>query len=522
MTYLPIARKYRPQTFAEVIGQEVAVKTLQNAITANRLHHAYLFSGIRGVGKTSLARILAKSLNCEQGPTLSPCGNCSVCREIGQGISLDVLEIDGASNTGVDDIRELKEQVAYLPQKGKYKIYIIDEVHMLSTSAFNALLKVLEEPPPHVIFCFATTESHKIPLTILSRCQHFELRRIPFADILAHLKIVCEREKVGYDDESLARIARLGDGSLRDSLGLLDQAIGLSGASVKREFLDQWLGFSHEELSLRLLSAVVTGNQVALVAEFETLQSVSLDPERFLAAFLELVRHLILVQAGASRSQFPELGPEDYGRLTELAKHCGAFQLDWIFQMGVRGLSDLAESHLPLYTLEILFLRFSRARLLEEKFQGSLQALPSPMEKNEGNPAISSEAWQGFVRSLCAALPQLGSLLAHVKWHWNGRDTLVLYPEQEGFYLDMLQEKKDRVEALATEFFKRKTTVWVKTSKDLVATEAGAVKDSVVVEDNKEKMAKQQAAAQDAEKNPIVRALSEIFEAKVEQVKPLS
>src|SRR4030042_110039 len=207
-SYLVIARKWRPQVFEELAGQEHVTRTLQNAIAANRLAHAFLFAGPRGVGKTSAARILAKAVNCLQGPAKIPCNQCEYCREIADSNSIDVLEIDGASNTGVDNVRELRENVRYLPSKSRYKIYIIDEVHMLSTSAFNALLKTLEEPPPHVLFIFATTEPHKIPVTILSRCQRHDLRRIDLTAIVDHLRRICEQERISVDEQRLPLIAR--------------------------------------------------------------------------------------------------------------------------------------------------------------------------------------------------------------------------------------------------------------------------------------------------------------------------
>src|SRR5438128_7916286 len=223
MAYLVLARKYRPQRFGELVGQEHIARTLTNAIAAKRVHHAFLFTGARGVGKTSAARILAKALCCAEGPTANPCGKCDFCREIAEGRSVDVLEIDGASNTGVDDVRTLREGVRYLPSKGRKKVYIIDEVHMLSTSAFNALLKTLEEPPEHVVFVFATTEVHKIPSTIMSRCQRYDFKLIPTARLTEHLAGILTTEKLGFDDEGLRLVARQAAGSVRDALSLLDQ-----------------------------------------------------------------------------------------------------------------------------------------------------------------------------------------------------------------------------------------------------------------------------------------------------------
>ena len=228
MNYQVSARKHRPLSFAEVSGQPHVVRTLTNAIASGRTAHAYLFSGMRGIGKTTVARILAKALNCERGPTATPCLECESCRAIGRGASFDVLEIDGASSNSVDDVREMRETIKTAPAHGRYRVYIIDEVHMLSTAAFNALLKTLEEPPAHVVFIFATTESHKIPPTILSRCQHFTFRRISRREIVETMKRVAQAEGIAIDERSLSALARAADGSMRDALSLLDQAVALS------------------------------------------------------------------------------------------------------------------------------------------------------------------------------------------------------------------------------------------------------------------------------------------------------
>src|SRR6476659_4472553 len=232
MAYLVLARKYRPQTFADVVGQEHVTRTLGNAIEKGRVHHAFLFCGARGVGKTTAARILAKCLSCEKAPTATPCNECEACKEITAGTSVDVQEIDGASNNSVDDVRTLRENVRYLPVRGKKKVYIIDEVHMLSTGAFNALLKTLEEPPPHAVFIFATTEVHKIPITILSRVQRYDFRLVSSQRIAAHLAHVLDDEKIAYEPGALTVVAREAGGSVRDSLSLLEQVLAIGSAEA--------------------------------------------------------------------------------------------------------------------------------------------------------------------------------------------------------------------------------------------------------------------------------------------------
>ena len=251
MSYQVFARKYRPQTFDDLVGQEHVTRTLKNAVEQNRLAHAYLFVGPRGIGKTSVARILAKALNCIHGPTITPCGVCDSCREITGGNSLDVLEIDGASNNGVEQVRELRDNVRYAPAKGKYKIYIIDEVHMLTSQAFNALLKTLEEPPEHVKFIFATTEPQKVLPTILSRCQRFDLHRIPARLIAQHLQLIAQKEKVKLDPAAAWAIARGAEGGMRDAESMLDQLVAFCGETIAESDVLNVFGFTSEQTVAR-------------------------------------------------------------------------------------------------------------------------------------------------------------------------------------------------------------------------------------------------------------------------------
>ncbi len=293
MSYLVLARKWRPQTFDEMVGQDHAVKTIRNAISADRVAHAYLFSGPRGVGKTSLARIMAKALNCEHGPTPTPCQVCSQCKDITAGSSLNVYEIDGASNRGIDEIRELKENVQYLPSSGRYKIYIIDEVHMLTKEAFNALLKTLEEPPAHVLFIFATTEAHRVPVTILSRCQKFDFRRVSSRDLFGHLTRVAEQEHIPAEPKALMAIAREAEGGVRDALSLMDQVLSYSPEGISAQTVMEVLGFVDRSVVLNLLEQVIAGNMAEVVDIVDRLHMSGHDPKQFYKNLLEEVRALI-------------------------------------------------------------------------------------------------------------------------------------------------------------------------------------------------------------------------------------
>ena len=294
MAYQVLARKWRPQTFEEVMGQEPITRTLQNALTAGRVAHAFLFSGPRGVGKTSVARILAKALNCVAGPTPHPDNTCQLCQEITNGSSLDVLEIDGASNRGIDEVRDLREKIKYLPTQGKYKVYIIDEVHMLTKEAFNALLKTLEEPPAHAVFILATTEPHKVPVTILSRCQRYDFRRIPTGVIQAHLAKLAEQEGWHIDPEGLALVARAAEGGLRDAQGFLDQVVTFGGDGVSVPEIARILGVTDRGALLGALTAIIDRHGPDLLSLIEALYNQGQDLGRFYQDLILYARHLLV------------------------------------------------------------------------------------------------------------------------------------------------------------------------------------------------------------------------------------
>ena len=326
MSYRVFARKYRPQTFAEVVGQEHITRTLQNAVNSSRLAQAYLFVGPRGIGKTSTARILAKALNCEAGPTSEPCGKCPACLEIAEGRSLDVIEIDGASNNGVENIRDLRDSAAYAPTRGKFKIYLIDEVHMLSTGAFNALLKTLEEPPAHVKFIFATTEAQKVPATITSRCQRFDLRRIPTPLIKKHLLFIAENEKIQLDGDAADAIARGAEGGLRDAESMLDQMVAFCGEHIRASDVMDVFGFTPHEVVVNLADSLFAGDASAALDAVAAQSNLGKDLSRLTAELVSHLRDLLVSQATGGECAISQ------AKLLDLVDHFSAAEsaMKWV------------------------------------------------------------------------------------------------------------------------------------------------------------------------------------------------
>ena len=409
MTYLVIARKWRPQTFEDVIGQPHVTRTLQNAIRLGRVAHAYLFTGARGVGKTSVARILAKALNCEKGPSQTPCNECSNCREITKGSSVDVLEIDGASNRGIDSIRELRDTVRYRPAKSRYKIYIIDEVHMLTTEAFNALLKTLEEPPEHVLFIFATTEPHKIPSTILSRCQRFDFRRISTTQIVEHLSSIAGSEGAGLSEAVVYAVAREADGSMRDAQSLMEQLLAFSGDGLSDEDLLDVLGVVDRRSVHRVAEAVLSGDVASCMEVVSDLHRRGIDSRRFCQHLCDHFRNLLLLVLGAAKGAGPELPESERELLNRTASGTTAETLYLCFQMVMKGEEELRRSTLPRISLEMLLLRLTQLPRLEsidgvleslrkiegrlgEGFAGCDTPRPAPVQRPAAQPVPQREA----------------------------------------------------------------------------------------------------------------------------------
>ncbi len=338
MSYEVLARKWRPGNFEELVGQEHVQRALVNGLDEDRLHHAYLFTGTRGVGKTTIARIFSKSLNCETGVTSKPCGKCSACREIAEGRFVDLIEVDAASRTGVDDTRELLENVQYAPSRGRYKVYLIDEVHMFSKHSFNALLKTLEEPPPHVKFLLATTDPQKLPVTILSRCLQFNLKRLPVSLIVAHLQHILDAEKVEYDLIALQLLAEGADGSMRDGLSLLDQALAFGAGAIREQEVRDMLGTVSRDRVLNILRALMMRDARAVLQEVAALAEFTPDYESVLAELLSLLHHMMLAKT------VPEALDEyvsDREALLELSNQISGEDLQLFYQIGLIGRRDL-------------------------------------------------------------------------------------------------------------------------------------------------------------------------------------
>ena len=413
--YRVLARKYRPQRFADLIGQEAMVKTLANAIAQGRLAHAFLLTGVRGVGKTSTARLLAKTLNCvgpdgNGGPTIDPCGVCEPCRAIAEGRHIDVIEMDAASNTGVDNVREIIEASRYAAVSARYKIYIIDEVHMLSKSAFNALLKTLEEPPAHVKFLFATTEVNKVPVTVLSRCQRFDLRRIPAEKLAEHFARVAAAEGVEAEPEALAMIARAAEGSARDGLSILDQAIahaGLEGGGVRAEAVRQMLGLSDRGAIRAIFGLLLAGDAPGALRALRAQYDLGVDPQAVLRTLLETVHGVTLVKLGSAPSAGQSA--EELNALAEWSS-LSFPALHRLWQLLLRGHDEVARAALPIEACEMALLRVIHAAQLPDPGElarqlasgGASLAAPSPLP-----PAAAGPGGSGLPASMAELVEHL-------------------------------------------------------------------------------------------------------------------
>lgn len=397
-----IARKWRPQSFDQLVGQTHISQTLQNALKNGRIPHALLFTGPRGTGKTSSARILAKSLRCPNSVDFNPCNVCDECREIALGRSVNVIEIDGASNNGVDAIRELRDTVSYSPSSGKYKIYIIDEVHMLSTSAFNALLKTLEEPPAHVVFIMATTEVHKIPQTILSRCQRFDFRSISTRQVADRLKEITRKENVEAEDDALWIIARQGEGSMRDSQSLLDQVITFANGPLTRDNVVQILGLTDRALLLETLTSLANRDTAKMLEVVEKIRTAGYEPGLFAKDLLENIRNLLMLKISSQPSEILELPDSEIRFLQGLAVDLSEEDIHLLFDMALKGAGDIPRSSDPRIVLEMVLLRMVQAPKIASLMQ-LLQGDRASGGKPNFNPSSSTASSSASTSSSSSA-----------------------------------------------------------------------------------------------------------------------
>jgi len=391
MSYLVLARKWRPQNFDAVVGQQAVVRTLRNALTRNRVAHAMLFSGVRGVGKTTLARLMAKALNCQQGEPDVPCNQCESCTEIMAGNAMDLHEIDGASNRGIQEIRELKENIRFFPAKGRYKIIIIDEVHMLTTEAFNALLKTLEEPPAHVYFMFATTELHKIPITILSRCQRYELKRVPFAELVAFFARIAGAEGVAVSPQALEMIAREAEGSVRDGLSLLDQIFSFGGDEISDGDVAEVLGLVDRGIYENLARALLAGDLAGCLDIFAQSQAAGMDLKRFANELLGFFRALLIAKVKPRPEELLDLSDQELAAIKDIAAGASQETLYQYFSLLLKGSEEMQYSSRPRLALEMAFVRATQAGQIvpAATLLGRLDGLlagAAPLPQSNGRP----------------------------------------------------------------------------------------------------------------------------------------
>ncbi len=501
VSYEVLARKYRPQTFSGLTGQEHVSRTLQNAIESGRVAHAFLFTGARGVGKTSSARILAKALNCEHGPSVEPCNICPQCKEITEGSSTDVFEIDGASNTGVDDVRDLRDNSRYLPSHSRYKIYIIDEVHMLSTNAFNALLKTLEEPPAHVKFIFATTEPHKLPITILSRCQRFDFKRVPLASISGRLREIADSESISISDAALTLIARKGDGSMRDSITCFDQVLAFCGNTVADDDVVTLVGVVDRRLLADISGAVFTGDTQGAFEGLQRVDSFGYNIRQFTQELIGHFRNLLIIRSVPRPEEILDLAESELEQLRQQAEEQTVSDIQRRLTLLVKAESEMLHSSFPRLLLEIALLKMTNLqpvipiRQLLERIRHLETCLAGDQELWAPTPAASSphavnhktqpadresgrsagtglqqkreqyvDGWDGFVSFCNAQKPAIGSLLEHGSPIVYSHENLEIGFPEGSYFLTSLQDADNRklVEELASQFMNQPTQVKIR------------------------------------------------------------
>ncbi|MEA2344910.1 MAG: polymerase subunit gamma/tau [Thermoanaerobaculia bacterium] len=499
MSYQALARKYRPQSFSDVIGQETVVRTLQNAIEGQRIHHAYLFAGVRGVGKTTAARILAKALNCVKGPTAEPCNECTICREITEGIDMDVREIDAATYTGVDNIRELRDTTQFQPARDRNRIFIIDEAHMLSTGAWNALLKILEEPPPHVVFMFATTEINKVPQTIISRVQKELLRKITLDDLIARVRKIVDAEGIEADDRAIEIIARRGEGSVRDSLSLLDQVIAFGGRSITAADVATVLGLSDTTFFARIATLIADGDHGGILEALDEASETGRDFKMLYRDLLSFMRNLLLV-AGRANESMLNVAPEDLPVIRTTAENFSYSELLRIANLLLRDDETVNRAEHQRLAVEIALLKaatFPRLRAVEQELAGGAaipqataprpraaaepKAAPAPARREADQVSSANATIESFIERVQKARPLIGGYLGAAKSRKRDGNKLLL-TFADSFTADQVSGARPALEQLAVEVFGEPMTIDVQT--DSPAAGAPAAKSSSPLRDD--------------------------------------
>jgi DNA polymerase-3 subunit gamma/tau len=573
VSYLVLARKYRPQRFADLAGQEHVARTLTNAIALGRVHHAFLFTGARGIGKTSAARILAKALCCEKGPTADPCGECAICKSIVSGQSVDVLEIDGASNTGVDDVRTLREGVRYLPAEARKKVYIIDEVHMLSTSAFNALLKTLEEPPPHVVFIFATTESHKIPATILSRCQRYDFKLLSTNALCEHLAQILAKEGIDCEPEAVRLLAREAAGSVRDGLSLLDQVLAFVGKDkLTRERIAEVLGVADRTLLFQLAGSVLDHDAASALRGLAEAVERGVDLVQLSRSFLGLLHDLEIVSLVPDAAELIDATAEEIAEAKKLAHKAPRGLVTALFERWARAVEDAARSQTPRLIIEMALIDLcfaepllplgdllERLGKLETRLAGTaatpaaprgtetrprLAVVPAPASPPPGSPAPPAPVVASVVPATSPALaapkpgerlapesdiagvwrrvcesfghrPIIAAALDHAEvGSWEGGEVKLLFDQK--FALDQATKSKVEIERVLSQITGSPTHI----SLEVGAAQAGkALLRSEVGREAEAAQSEKNLRENEARQHPMVRKTQELFGAAPKEIK---
>lgn len=532
-SYVVLARKWRPAQFEDIVGQSPVVRTLMNAIRAERIHHAYLLTGSRGIGKTSIARIFSKAIRCEKTSFeknwLRSCDQCSACHEIATSSSIDVIEVDGASNNGVDAVREIRESAKFLPAAGKWKLYIIDEVHMLTTAAFNALLKTLEEPPPHVVFIFATTEPHKIPATILSRCQRFDLRRVTVAQIQERLSHVIEEEGIEAESGALVLLARAAEGSMRDALSLLDQVSAFAGNQITAQAVRDSIGLLGGQVLLGVLKGVLERKPLDALSFVNQAYQSGHDLRVLTRSLIDFLHSLILlklgfkcgVERGTESVVQLECSQEELEELQALVPLRPLEELELIFQVLHYGVDSIARSPQPKTVLDILLIKCAAAELLvnvSDTSDSSRDGPPMPPSPASvtGSRAVHADNWEGFIAFIRQSRPLLASILDHgvcLKWPNSSEKAVgailsIGFPSSNAYFHKQIQSQvySEQLSVLGQQYFLRP----VRIEAQLMEAQ-DAQGESVAFRRERERAEKEKAAREAVAQHPLIREAKSLF-----------